>query len=551
MKKRILYFNGGPDPVHQTEFVGKHIIAPLFELDGRFEIEFTTDLDKLLTLEGNYDAVFFFCTGFRDEMTAGRFKALSEFIKNGGGFAGSHCATDSFKGSDDYIDMIGGMFATHPPEYEYTVKLTDPDHYITENLKDFRVWDELYILDRFDPEKVNLLGKTTYQGIERPVLWTKEYGKGKIAYVGIGGNHNTAWTNPKFQKIIMRMIAWVCGCKKREPLNWAIVGYGGMGEYHATMDAAASGIKDLRLKAVCDIDPARIKIAKEKLPGLDGHYTSLDDMLKEQKLDLITTPVPHNAHAPVIGKCLDAGVNVISEKPFTITVAEADELIKKADEKGLMLSVFHNRRWDSDFLEMKKLINKGLIGDVYHVAYNGLGYHFPGHAWRSDKNISGGIYYDWGAHIVDWILHYIPSKITQVMARTQKRVWHSVTNEDHAEIYITFENGASAMFMTSHIAAVKRPQIQIIGTRGSIEKLDERRLAVTTVDGTGFRLDSTYEMQSEGDWKDYYRNVCDHLVRGEPLAVTAKSAKRVIGVFEAAKISAEKGVSVPPVEGCE
>jgi predicted dehydrogenase len=137
------------------------------------------------------------------------------------------------------------------------------------------------------------------------------------------------------------------------------------------------------------------------------------------------------------------------------------------------------------------------------------------------------------------------------MAHTQKRVWHSVTNQDHAEIYITFENGATAMFVTSHIAAVKRPQIQILGTRGSIEKLDENRLAVTTIEKEGFRLDSTYTMKQEGDWKDYYRNVCDHLVRGEPLAVTARSAKRVIGVFEAAKLSAEKGASVPPVKGCE
>jgi predicted dehydrogenase/type 1 glutamine amidotransferase len=547
MKKRILYFNGGPDPVHQTEYVGKNIMAPLIERDGRFEIEFTADLDKLLTLEGNYDAVFFFCTGFNDQMTAERFKGLSDFIKNGGGFAGSHCAADSFKENADYIDMLGGMFVTHPPEYEYTVQLTDTDHYITENLKNFRIWDELYIFEHFHPEKVNLLGKTVYQGVERPVLWTKEYGKGKIAYIGIGGNYWTAWPDPKFQKVIMRMIAWVCKCEKREPLNWAIVGYGGMGEYHATM----ADLKDLNLKAVCDINPARIDVAREKLPTLDGYYTSLDDMLKEQKLDLVSVVVPHNAHAPVIDKCLDAGVNVISEKPFTITVAEADSLIKKAEEKGLMLSVFQNRRWDSDFLEMRKLINKGIIGDVYHVAYNGTGYHSPGYTWRSDKDISGGIYYDWGAHIVDWILHYIPAKITQVMARTQKRVWHSVTNEDHAEIYITFENGASAMFMTSNIAAIKRPPIQIIGTRGSIEKLDENRLAVTTVGDDGSRFDSVYNMRHEGDWKDYYRNICDHLVRGEPLEVTAQSSKRVIGIFEAAKISAEKGTSVPPVDGCE
>ena len=107
-----------------------------------------------------------------------------------------------------------------------------------------------------------------------------------------------------------------------------------------------------------------------------------------------------------------------------------------------MLSVFHNRRYDGDFLAIKEVIDKGLIGDVFRIEVYGGRYGHPGTWWRSDKNISGGAFYDWGAHLVDWVLNLIPEKVDSIMGFTQKIQWWDVTNEDEVESIIKFKNGA-------------------------------------------------------------------------------------------------------------
>ena len=89
-----------------------------------------------------------------------------------------------------------------------------------------------------------------------------------------------------------------------------------------------------------------------------------------------------------------------------------------AHAKGLMLSLFHNRRWDGDYLTIRSLIEKGLIGEVFHIECGQAGYGHPGFWWRSDKAISGGVMHDWGAHFIDWILNLVPAKITRICCAT-------------------------------------------------------------------------------------------------------------------------------------
>lgn len=109
-----------------------------------------------------------------------------------------------------------------------------------------------------------------------------------------------------------------------------------------------------------------------------------------------------------------------------------------------MLSVFHNRRWDGDYIIIKDIIEKGLIGEIFHIECFIGSFSHPRYWWRSDKKISGGIMHDWGAHFIDWILNLIPSKITGIYGDFQKRVWFSVSNEDHGQAIIRFENGTTA-----------------------------------------------------------------------------------------------------------
>ena len=127
----------------------------------------------------------------------------------------------------------------------------------------------------------------------------------------------------------------------------------------------------------------------------------------------------------------------------------------------------HNRRWDGDYLTIRDLIGRGLIGDIFHIECGQGNFSHPGFWWRSDRAISGGVMHDWGAHFLDWILNLVPSKITQVTGDFQKRVWNAVTNEDHGQAYIRFENGVTADYWISSIAAISRPKWLILGTKGS------------------------------------------------------------------------------------
>jgi len=261
--------------------------------------------------------------------------------------------------------------------------------------------------------------------------------------------------------------------------------------------------------------------------------------------------LPHNLHAPMTMKCLQAGKHVVLEKPFCITIDEANAMISLAHEKGQMLSLFHNRRWDGDYLTIKDIIARGLIGEIFHIECGGGSYGHPGFWWRSDKAISGGVMYDWGAHFLDWVLNLVPARITQVMGDFQKRVWHMVTSEDHGEAWIRFANGVTADYLVSSISASSRPKWRILGTKGAIEANWGDELTVVSY-ASGIRQDSKVKVTLPGYGStQYYRNVADHLLLGEELIVKPEQARRVIGVIDAAQRSAQLGVSVAPAQGCE
>jgi predicted dehydrogenase len=176
------------------------------------------------------------------------------------------------------------------------------------------------------------------------------------------------------------------------------------------------------------------------------------------------------------------------------------------------------------------------------------GYHHPGYWWRSDKRISGGAFYDWGAHIVDWVLGLAPGKITEVSGHFQeKRVWHDVTNEDHCHAVVRFDGGCTASIELSHIAAIGKPRWRILGTKGALCQEDDG-FRLVTHEG-GLQRDSRIAYL-ESDWHAYYRNVGDHLTLGEPLEVTPESARRVIAVIETAGRSSKAGKALPVPRHC-
>jgi len=547
--QKILYVYGGAE-FHPTEAGGK-MLADILVADGRYTFEMTNNLDAFASLPGSeYAAVVVYTTGFHNELTPAREQGLLQFVRNGGGFVGIHSATDSFRGNKAYLEMIGGEFLTHPEHHEFGVEIADKEHFITRRIPNFSIFDEMYHLQNFDPATVTVLAKTTWQGKSMPMAYSKAFGKGRVCYLA-NGHTLQAWKHPEFRKLLLRAVAWSAGAEEPKRLiRCGLLGYGpsfNMGKGHADWINATPGLTTV---AMCDIDPARVEAAKQELPNMEGYFADVDALLAMPDLDLVVVILPHNLHAPMTLKCLQAGKHVVVEKPFCINVAEANAMIDLARAQGLMLSLFHNRRWDGDYLTIRDLIARGLIGEVFHIECGQTGYRHPGFWWRSDKEISGGVMYDWGAHFLDWILNMVPARVTQVTGNFQKRVWNAVTNEDFGQAYIRFENGTTADYITSSISASSRPKWRINGTKGAIEMSGADITLITFVNG--IRQDSVVKVTLPGYGSvEYYRNVADHLLRGEELAVKPEQARRVIGVIEAAQLSSQRGVSVPPPALCE
>ncbi len=317
-----------------------------------------------------------------------------------------------------------------------------------------------------------------------------------------------------------------------------VVGYGGafgMGPRHLN-----SMIRNPRMEAgaMCDMDPTRRKLAEKDFPGIET-YARLGDMLRAGNLDLVTIITPHNTHARLALQCLNAGVNVVCEKPLAITSAEVKEMMRTAKRKRRMLSVFHNRRWDGDFVALRNLIRKEkIIGRLFRIECGMYRWGKQPDWWRSDRRISGGHIYDWGAHFTDWTLELVNEEIDWVSGYGVKsRAWKGYTNEDHSEYTMRFKGGCLATITISQLSMAERLKWRILGERGSIVPADGKYVVRTVIDDRQMTTEVPYE---ESNWDAYYENVYRHLMGRARLHVTPESAARVIGVLEACTISAAR-----------
>ena len=325
--------------------------------------------------------------------------------------------------------------------------------------------------------------------------------------------------------------------KRGSKVRCAVIGYS-MGQTHANYIRQTEG---LELVAVCDLDAGRRQLAREEHPGIKT-YSSVAQLLGKGDFDLASVVTPHSTHAPIALQLLKAKKHVVLDKPMCLTVKEADAMISAAKKSRVMLSVFHNRRWDGDFMTLLDIIKRGLIGEVFHVEAWGGGYGHPGKTWRADKKISGGALYDWGAHYVDWILHVVPRKMVSITGFFHKRVWMDATNEDHVEAIVRFQGGEVANVQLSNIARAGKPRWHILGTKGAIVDQGGSFRVYTEVGGLPAELDVKYQ---KSRWEAYYPTVADHLLRGKPLAVTPESARRAIQIMEFAGRSAKAGKPIP------
>lgn len=540
MKKALLMIGG---EYHPFDSCGR-ILADHLQRNGSADCTVTDDRDAFRKLDG-LDVVIAYTQGGR--LTEVQEAGLCDWVKRGGAFVGIHCAADSWVENERYMEMIGSQFTGHGPVTEFQVDVSDGEHEVMRRLSGFRITDEFYLLKKRTDQDLHWLAAGSWQFASHPLAYCREYGKGRVFYTALGHDER-AFRHPAFQKLIHRAIWWGTRSNQAGPVRFGIVGYGGafnMGKCHAD---TIRQTPDLSVTAVCDSDARRLEIARQEQPDVQV-FTDVRKMAASGSIDVGVIVTPHNSHAPIALELLEAGVGVVCEKPFCLTIDEATRMIDAAREKRVLLTAFHNRRWDADFLTLRKIIDDGLLGEVFHVeAFMGE-YRHPGYWWRSHKPISGGAIYDWGAHFTDWILHLMPYRMESVTGFMSKRVWHDVTNEDHCKAIIRFEGGRSAELEISSIAAAGKPKFRILGTKGGLTSGWEPPVHVTThVHGAAEKMEIPFV---ESRWAaDFYAVIADHLLGGEPLPITPESARRVIAVFELAEKSSRTGQAEPvTIEG--
>ena len=314
-----------------------------------------------------------------------------------------------------------------------------------------------------------------------------------------------------------------------------VVGYG-MGRYHCGIIRQVEGLK---LGGVCDLDPEKRARAEQEQEVRT--YASLDEVLSDPEVHAVTLATPHDTHWALAVRAMEAGKHVVVEKVMCLTVEEADAMIAARDHNRVLLTCFHNRRWDPDYLTVRQVIDSGLLGEVFHVESSIEGFG-PPLGWRRERAHGGGQLTDWGAHLVDQALRLMPARPTDVWCRFQHRVWETDV-ENMAQVVIGFENRAVFNIFLSDISRLRKPRWYILGEKGALIKetlgTAEDRVRIKT-EVAGLTAELTIPTVS-GDWRDFYRNLATAL-RGEaPLAVLPDEVRENVRVMEAAFRSAETG----------
>lgn len=336
-----------------------------------------------------------------------------------------------------------------------------------------------------------------------------------------------------------------------------VVGNGGMGDWHVRR-AKDGGVVDVI--AVHDIKEERNIFAEEKR-GVKA-YRTFEEVLADKSIDLVTIATPNDVHESLAIACMAAGKHVISEKPVTMSVASLERMIAASEKYGVKFSVHQNRRWDADYLVIKRLFEGGEIGEILNVESRVHGSRGVPGDWRGLKQYGGGMLYDWGVHMIDQILMlFADKKLTKVFCELD----HITTNEvdDGLKLTMWFENGARAHVEIGTYNFISLPRFYIQGKHGTALIPDWGKPCLVT-ECFGWEEQNVTPIQAaagltktmaprnevttksyeialpESDPHDYYRNFCAAIDGKEEQIVTHKQMLRVMRVIEAAFESDEK-----------
>jgi predicted dehydrogenase len=331
-----------------------------------------------------------------------------------------------------------------------------------------------------------------------------------------------------------------------------LVGFGMAGRvFHAPL---ISSVEGLELAAVVERHTDQ---AAARYPGIVT-YRSLEEMLKDASLGLFVVATPSGSHFEIARQLLEAGKNVVVDKPMAVSSGEIGQLIELAAARGVSLAVFHNRRWDSDFQTVQKLLNEESLGRLVHFEstmdrWRPTTTRVP---WKDVPSLGGGVLLDLGTHLADQAMALFGKP--EAVGAEIRRERDGEGSEDSFTLRLRYP-GLSVILSANNLSSLARPALHLRGTKGNFWKwapdIQEAELnkitridsltwgeepaanwGTLTVDVDGAIVTRPVE-SIPGDYRLFYAGMRDALLGKTPVPVPAVAAWRAVRLLEWARES--------------
>jgi scyllo-inositol 2-dehydrogenase (NADP+) len=338
-----------------------------------------------------------------------------------------------------------------------------------------------------------------------------------------------------------------------------LIGYGMAGQvFHAPSISVVPG---LHLAKVVE---RRGEESRKRYPSVEI-VRDADDLFADEAIDIVVIATPNSSHAELARKALRAGKHVVVDKPLTTSSAEADELIALAAQQQRLLSVYQNRRWDSDFQTVQAIVRGGYLGRLvdYEARYERYRPTLKANAWREAAAPGSGLLYDLGSHLVDQalVLFGMPQTVNAIVRQQRE----GAQTDDQFSISLGYGE-LTAVLRAGMLVREPGPHFALHGTMGSFIKygmdVQENALKAGALPGgpgwgvepvelwgslntelNGLRFTGKIE-SLPGNYQGYYEQIYEALSTGTPLAVTAEQGRNTIRIIELARQSSTEGRTV-------
>jgi predicted dehydrogenase len=346
-------------------------------------------------------------------------------------------------------------------------------------------------------------------------------------------------------------------------INVGLIGFGLAGRaFHAPVIHVVPG---LRLAVILQRSG---NDAAELYPGARV-VRSVEELLAISDIRLVVIATPNDTHHPIARQCLAAGRDVVVDKPLTPTLEEALDLVRFAQERGRLLTVYQNRRYDGDFQAVQQLVASGRLGRLvrFESNYDRFRPQLKANAWRERSGPGTGVLFDLAPHLIDHalLLFGVPEAVTADI-RIERE--HAVA-DDSFDLTLYYARGLRAVLRATMIAAVTRPRFILHGTDGAYLKhvfdVQEPKLRAGRIPWDQTPSESEQEENSgvltlvkadgattqalvppaPSDYRSYYANIRDVLLGTAAPAVTPQHAINVMRVLEIARESSARRCTIP------